>query len=88
MQQLEVYDIQKWDGGNSHRHSFYLSSQEQADLYKKKHPHDCIYKTTLIIFDSIEEAEAHSEAKVRRAVWDKLSPLERKAIGMAEPPKV
>ncbi len=88
MQKLEVYDVQAWDGGSYHRHSFYLSNQEQADLYKEKHPHDYISKTALIIFDSLEEAEAHSTAKVRRAVWDKLSPLERKAIGMVEPAKV
>lgn len=86
MQVIECYAVHKWDGGERHGLSFYLSNKATADKYLSENPHDIVSPMTLFIFDSMQEVGDSDIKKVRRKVWDKLTPLERKAIGMVEPP--
>lgn len=86
MLELEVYVVEIWDGGDRHNFGFRLSKKEDADAWVAKHPHDFVRKETLIIFDSLEEQADNETIKLRQRIWDKLSPIERKAIGMLDRP--
>lgn len=86
MIQLEVFRVEVWDGGDRHNLSFRISSKEEADKWKKLHPHDHICPETIVVFESLEEQKENETITVRRRVWDRLSPNERVAIGMRERP--
>lgn len=87
MKQLEIYEVRKWDGGNGHRFAFYLSDKTEADKYKAKNTYDDVRATIIVIYDTLEEVEENETKKVRQRVWDKLSPLERQALGMTSRPE-
>lgn len=85
MQQLEVHAVDRWDGGGRQNFAFYLSQKADADAWLKNHPHDLIRPVTLVIFDSLQEVDENEHKKVLQRIWDKLDPIERKAIGMKQP---
>ena len=82
MQQFEVYDIQQWDGGERHNHKFYLASKEEAEKYIAKNKYDRYDHKVMIVFDTVEEAEENDLKTVRARVIAKLTPLERRAMGI------
>ena len=82
MKQFEVYDIQQWDGGSMHHHKFYLASKEEAEKYIAGNKYDRYDHKFLIVFDTIEEAKDNDLKTVRARVIAKLTPLERRAMGV------
>lgn len=82
MQQLEVYDIQVWDGGDRHNHKFFLSNKAEAQKYVEKNRYDRFDTRVLIIFDTLEEAGENELKLVRERVIAGLTHLERRAMGV------
>lgn len=82
MKQIEVYDIQQWDGGSLHRHKFYLASKDEAEKYVAENKYDLYNHKVLIVFDTVEEARENDIKTVRARVIAKLTPLERRAMGV------
>lgn len=84
MLEIECYSIEVWDGGDRHNHKFYVKTEEEAKRWKKENQYDSYHKKTFTIFDTIEEARENDLAAVRRRVIAKLSPIERRALGISE----
>lgn len=84
MQIIECWNIQDWDGGERHNHVFYITSEEEKEAYLAKNKHSLAFKQTLVVFDTLEEREANTTAKLRESALAKLTPLERKALGLYE----
>lgn len=83
MKQIEVYDIQQWDGGCLHWvHKFYLASKEEAEKYIAENEYDRYDHKVLIVFDTVEEARENDLKTVRARVIAQLTPLERRAMGV------
>lgn len=82
MKQFEVYDIQQWDGGERHNHKFYLASKEEAEKYIAENKYDRFDHKVLVVFDTVEEAKDNDLKTVRERVIAKLTPLERRAMGV------
>ena len=79
---INCWAVEVWDGGDRHNLKFYVKTKEEAEKWKVKNPHDFIHEKNFIIFDTIEEAQENDLAKVRERVLAKLSPIERKALGL------
>ncbi len=80
---IECWSIEVWDGGSMHNHKFFVASEEEANKWKAENKFDAIVKKTFVIFDTIEEAKHNDLAAVRKRVIEKLTPLERRAMGVA-----
>lgn len=82
MKVIECYSIEVWDGGDRHNHKFYLASKEEAEKYKENNTYDNIVRREFIIFDTLDEAIDNDLRVVRERVISRLSPIERKAMGV------
>jgi hypothetical protein len=83
MEIVECWSIEVWDGGSMHNHKFYVATQAEAEKYMLNNKFDMITKKQFIIFDTLEEALDNDLATVRKRVIEKLTPLERRAMGVS-----
>lgn len=82
MKSIDCWAVDIWDGGDRQVFGFYLARKEDADEWKlTKGKHDHIRPVTLTVFDSLEELEQNSHAKLKKAALAKLTPQERVALG-------
>lgn len=81
MQVIGCWSILEWDGCDRHNHKFYISSEDEACRHLDANKHDIVERTTLVIFDTLEEVEENKLSKLRESALAKLTPLERKALG-------
>lgn len=86
MQVVEVKQVDLWDGGDRTNFGFYLNKGVSDSEIKAAYMHCVISPRTLAVFDNLKEVADNSQAKLRRAAWNKLSPMERLALGLLEPP--
>lgn len=84
MQVIECWSIQQWDGGDRQNHAFYLTSAEEKEKYMKTHKQDAAVKTTLVVYDTLDEVAENDRKKVRERALAKLTPLEKMALGIRE----
>lgn len=82
MQVVECFEIQTWDGGDSHNFKCYVATEAEARRWVNKNKHDIYVPKLMFVFDTLEEAEENELAAVRKRVIERLSPLERKALGV------
>lgn len=82
MKQFDVYDIQQWDGGERHNHKFYLASKDEAEKYIAQNKYDRYDHKVMIVFDTVNEAAENDLKTVRARVIARLTPLERRALGV------
>lgn len=82
MQVIEVKRIDAWDGGDRHDFKAYVVNTIPDTEIQKKYRNCHIVPEVLTVFDTLEEIEANSVANLRKSAWEKLTPLERKAIGL------
>lgn len=82
MKTIKVWDIQVYDGGDRCNHAFYVSTQEEAEKWKKKNKFDTIWDHELEIYDTVEEYLEGKSEKTRERALAKLIPIERKALGV------
>ena len=83
MKTIEAWSIQVWDGASNHNHKFYVASEEEAQKFIEGNSYDRIDKQTIVIYDTLEEALDHDLATIKQRVIAKLTPLERRAMGVA-----
>jgi hypothetical protein len=83
MKTIECWSIEVWDGAGCHNHKFYVASEVEADKWLADNKFDAKVKKTLVIFDTLIEALDNDLATVRKRVIEKLSPLERRAMGVS-----
>lgn len=87
---MKVFDVKAvhgWDGGDRRNFSFYIDASVSDEEIKRACQLCQVVRTPLVILDSLEEREELKSANLRRSAWAKLTPLERKALGMTEEPK-
>jgi hypothetical protein len=82
MQVVECFEIQTWDGGDRHNFKCYVATETEAKRWVNKNKHDIYVPRLMFVFDTLEEAEENELAAVRKRVIERLSPLERKAMGV------
>ena len=82
MHVIECKRVDLWDGGDRQKFGFYINNDVSDAEIEKAHPHCHIEPTVLVVFDHLEQIDEFKAIELRRKVWDKLSPLERVAIGM------
>jgi hypothetical protein len=85
MKQIECKRVELWDGGDRHNFGFYIASTVPDDLIGKKHNGCLIRPEVLTVFDDLEEVAANDAKNLRLSAWNKLTPLERKALGLTAP---
>lgn len=81
MQTIDVWHIEVWDGGDRHNRRFTVSSESEAKKWIAANKHDLIVKQKLEIFDSYEDIMAFKNGEVRRKALEKLTDIEKKALG-------
>jgi hypothetical protein len=84
MKTIECKSVSLWDGAGSHNFGFYIDSSVWDEDIEKAHPHCHIRSVVLTVFDSLREQDENSVAKLRRRVWDKLTPQERAVMSWSE----
>ena len=82
MQVIEVKRIDAWDGGDRHNFKAYVANTVPDNEIEKKYRSCHVTQEVLTVFDTLEEIEANSVANLRKSAWEKLTPMERKAIGL------
>lgn len=85
MRQIECNAVDLWDGGDRQNFAFYIHDDVSNEAIKAAHPHCHIRAVTLTVFDSLEEVAENDVKKLRQSAWDKLTPLERQALGLKAP---
>jgi hypothetical protein len=85
VRQIQCKQVDLWDGGERQLFGFYIHDEVPDEIIKVRHPHCAIRPVTLTVFDSLEEVAEHDVKKLRQSAWDKLTPLERKALGLTTP---
>lgn len=85
MKVIECKQVDRWDGGDRHNFDFYISPAYSDEQIKAKYPDCVVSKKTFVVFESFQEVEDNRAHVLRKQVWAKLTPLERKAIGMSDP---
>ena len=85
-QVIEVKEVHTWDGGDRHKYSHTMTGGIPDAELKAAWPHCTIVQKMLVIHSSIESVKEYTQLAIRQRVWDKLTPLERDALGMKERP--
>lgn len=83
MKIVECWSVEVWDGGGMTNHAFYVADEAEADKWLIANKCDVKVKKTFTIFDTLEEAMDNDLATVRKRVIEKLTPLERRAMGVS-----
>ena len=79
---IEIYDVQRWDGGDRHNHECYVASEEEAQLYLGvDNKFDNFYKRTFVVHDTAQEAREYKDGAVKAQALAKLTEIERKSLG-------
>lgn len=85
MRTLTIWKIEEWDGGE---HQYFkgraFATQEAANAYKVKYPHDAVVKQTIFIFDDMDDMQEHTNAKLRESALAKLTEAEKHALGLKD----
>lgn len=86
MQVIEVLRIDQWDGGDRHNFGFYFKKENatKENLKKWKDSHCLVSDELIVIFDTVEEIHNNSTENLRKTALAKLSPLEKKALGLRD----
>lgn len=82
MQVMEVKRIDAWDGGDRHDFKAYVSNTIPDAEIQKRYRSCQIIPEILTVFDTLDEIEENSVANLRKSAYAKLTPMERKAIGL------
>jgi len=83
MQTIDCWSIKVWDGAGSHNHKFYVASEEEAKKFLEGNTYDRIERKTIIVYDTLDEALDNDLVTIKQRVIAKLTPLERRAMGVA-----
>lgn len=83
MQVLEVLDVEAWDGGEHHRHAYYLDATKcKKEDVKDKHA--IVTKRVIVVFNSVADMMDNRVENVRKRALAKLDPFERQALGIRD----
>ena len=82
MQVIEVKRIDTWDGGDHHEFKAYVEATVPNAEIEKKYRNCHIADEVLTVFASLAELDENSIPNLRKSAYAKLTPLERKAIGL------
>lgn len=82
MKEITAFSIQVWDGGERHNHKFYVTDRAEANKWLKNNKYDIVVEKTFIFFDTLQEAIDNDLATVRRRALEKLTALEKRALGI------
>ena len=83
MQVIKCWDIQAWDGGDRHNHKYYVATEEAAKEWKFRNKHDIYFAQEFVILDDLAEVEEYKLHQTRQRALAKLTPEEKKALGLA-----
>jgi hypothetical protein len=83
MKTIECWSIEVWDGCDRCNHKFYVATEEEAKKWMENNSYDRIEKKTFVIYDTLGEAIDNDLATIKQRVIAKLTPLERRAMGVA-----
>lgn len=86
MKEIEVKRVDLWDGGDRHSFGFYIDTKVSRHDITKAHPYCLIADTVLVVYSDLQEYEANKQLALKRRAYDKLSPLERQALGIEARP--
>lgn len=86
MKIIDVFRVDAWDGGDRQNFAFYVNQEgnTREGVKGQVGAHDAVTPTSLVVFDSVQEAKDNSRAAIRYMVWSKLTPLERSAVGLPQ----
>jgi hypothetical protein len=83
MKTLELWNVQAWDGGDRHNHSFYIPREVISEDQLKAWDKHCLpLRQTLIILDNLNELPGLQQERLRQSALAKLTEQERKALGL------
>lgn len=85
MKQIERKAVYLWDGEDRHHFGFYIAADVPDDMIKNVHEHCSITNVVLTVFETLAEVDENNAKKLRQSAWDKLTHLERAAIGLTKP---
>ena len=79
--------IKCWELGYSDevgvlKHHAYLATREAAKEWQKQHSWRMIQEKEIVILDDLKDLEDYNNKKIREGALAKLSPEERKALGL------
>lgn len=82
MKIINCWEILVWDGGDRHNHKYYVATEEAAKQWKAEHTYDHIQSREFVILDDLGELADYEQMTLRKSGLAKLSPAERKALGL------
>lgn len=81
MKALTLYRLESWDGADRHNPTgIYCSNKSDADKWKATY--DSYTEMTILIADSFNEIQELEQQKVKTRALAKLTPEERKILGL------
>lgn len=86
MKVLEVKRVDLWDGGERQKFGFYIEPAVSNEDIAKAYPHCLVTETLLVVYDNLQEHKVNNQLALKRRAYDKLSPLERDALGLKARP--
>lgn len=85
MQVIECNSVHLWDGGELQKFAFYINKDVPKAEIEAKHPHCLVKAEVLVICSSLDDYAELEQHKLLISAWNKLSPLERKALDLKDP---
>ncbi len=83
MLKLDVYEVALWDGGNMHKHEYYvLKENSTKEQLEKLHQYSHIREKTIVVMHKPEEYADFKLEQLRQRALAKLTKEERKILGL------
>lgn len=76
---IECFEVQDWDGGERHNHSYYIESEPDPMMIKQSHA-ICI-RRKFVIHETVDDLQLWKSGDLKKKALEKLTPEERAALG-------
>ena len=82
MKVIKYWELGYSDDGGGFKHHAYLATREAAKEWQKQHIWGSVREKEIVILDDLRDLEEYNNKKIRDGALAKLSPEERKALGL------
>ena len=82
MKVIKCWELGWSDNCGGFKHHAYLANRKAANEWKKQHVWGSIREKEIVILDDLQDLEDYNNKTLREQALAKLSPEERKALGL------
>jgi hypothetical protein len=84
MLKLEVYEVALWDGGDRHKHEYYVMKENTTkEQLEKLHQYSHVSEKTIVVMHKPEEYADFKQEQLRQRALSKLTNSEKILLGLA-----